>query len=922
MRDWDVYVRGRLRLNDVAEDKCEKIARELAGQLEEFYQASLASGLSAEEALEEAGKRMGDWEQLSVELSRCERIGAAEAAGRRIERLEHDIRRQGQAGDMFAGMLQDLRCGLRGLKNHPGFAAAAILTLAIAVGANTAVFSVLNAVLLRPLPYPESDRLVAIYNGYTKINPDFSKYGFCCNAGADYFDRREETGIFESLAVFDFKNRSVGSEDSLRRLTGLRITPSFFSVFRIAPLQGRTFAESEVEIGNEQVVILSYGLWQGMFAGAGSAIGQSLRIDGVAHKIVGVMPKGFDLFSRAPDLLVPLALTDQQKEGRHGNFAYMVARLKPGVASRLAQERMRALDAKNLERFPHLRSFVERSGYTSVVAGLHEIMVRPVRPMLYILQAGVALVLLIGCVNIANLLLIRCNGRKQELAVRIALGARRRRVIRQLMTESLLLASIGGIAGLSLAIMAKPALGRLGADKLPKSGEIGIDAAVLVFAAAAVVATGLIFGTLPSLVLARSNVGDVLRRSGWIGWSGRSESLARNALAVAEVSLAFVLLNGATLLLASFVQLLSVHPGFDPKGVMTARLSLPASRYADEEAIWSFAERIGDALAALPGVGAAGLTTVLPVSGDGNKSVVTVEGYEPAPGESAPTPHNSWVSGGYFAAMGIPLLEGRSFDERDSPEAPPVAVVDRVFAAHYWPGRSPIGRRLHRGGGSGTWLTLVGVVGDSKFDDLEETNVRGAVYFSQTQPAARNYLPLRRELSLVLKAEASELSLGDALRAAVRELDPELPLYDIRGMEGRLSESLAARRVPMILLLSFAGVALLLASIGIYGVLSYGVSQRTREFGINIALGAAPRRIMKRVLWQGLRLILVGLAAGFLGSFWLMRLLAGALYGVVPTDGYVLAAVAAVLAAVAAAACVIPARRAMRVDVAGALRCE
>jgi len=922
MHDWDLYVRSRLRPANVDEDKYQKMVRELASQLEELYQKCRENGSSAEEAMVEVERRIGDWELLSADLADCERPGAAAAVERRIEKLERHIQGRGRGGSMAAEVLQDLRYCLRTLKNNPGFAAAAILTLAIAVGANTAVFSGINAVLFRPLPFPESDRLVAIYNGYTKINPDFAQYGFCCNAGADYFDRREETDVFESLAMFDFKNYSIGREDSLRRLTGLRITPSFFSVLGITPQSGRAFAESETTIGSEQVVILSHGLWQERYAGSGSALGQSLRIDGVPHKVVGVMPKGFDLFSRSPELLVPLAMTDQQKNQRHGNFAYMLARLRPGVTVALAQERMRARDAENLERFQWLHSFVERTGYTSVVAGLHDIMVKPARPMLYVLQAGVALVLLIGCVNIANLLLIRYAGRKQELAVRVALGAGRRRVVRQLLTESLLLAFIGGAAGLWLAIMSLPALRRIGADRLPQADQIGIDATVLLFTTAAVVVTGLIFGAIPSMLLSKENLADMLRRSGWSGWSGRSESVTRNALAVAEVSLALVLLNGAALLMASFMQLLSVNPGFNPKQVLTARVSLPASRYASDEAIRSFTERLQHSLAAMPGVISAGVTTVLPISGDGNKSVVTVEGYEPAAGESAPTPHNSWVTGGYFAGMDIPLLEGRVFDERDHSEAPPVAVADRIFAERYWPGRSPIGRRIHRGSGSGTWMTIVGVVGASKFDNLGEENIRGAVYFSQTQPSGGHYLPLRREMSVVLRAEASELSLGASLRAAVRELDAALPLYDVRAMEGRLSDSLAAQRVPMLLLLGFAGVALLLASIGIYGLLAHAVSRRTREIGIKMALGAAPERVMTQVLRQGSRLILAGLALGVLGSFWLMRLLAGLLYGVVPTDPFVLAAVAAVLAAVAAAACVIPARRATRVNVVDALRCE
>jgi predicted permease len=875
-----------------------ELSEEIDSYLEMLVQEKIKAGMDPEHARRWASIELGGKEKVKEEC-------------RDVRPLQ-----------WMKGPVRDLRYALRMLRKSPGSTAAAVLTLAIAVGANTAVFTVLNAVLIRPLPYPESDRLVAIYNGYTKINPDFTAYGHCCNAGADYFDRREETDVFESLTMFDFKNYSIGHEDTLRRITGLRITPSFFAVLKTSPLIGRTFTESETIPGNEQVVILTNGLWQEMYARAGSALGESIRIDGVPHKIVGIMPEGFDVFSRSPSLLVPLALTDQQKNQRHGNFAYMLARLKPRVTVGQARERMNALDARNRERFEWLRSFVDRSGFTTVVADLHEIMVKSVRPVLYMLQAGVALVLLIGCVNIANLLLIRCSHRKQELAVRIALGAGRGRVVRQLLTESLLLALIGGIAGLWLGTMSMPVLEWLGARQLPQASQFGIDTTVLLFALACVIITGLIFGIIPSTHVTKANLGDMLRRSGWTGWSGRSESVTRSSLAVAEVSLAFMLLNGAGLLMASFMQILSVDPGYDPKQVITARLSLPARRYESDEAIQSFADRLQASVGALPGVVSAGITTVLPLSGDGNKSVVTVEGYELAPGESAPTPHNSWVTGGYLAGMGIPVLAGRVFDARDNAETPLVAVADRVFAERYWPDRSPIGRRVHRGGGSGRWMTIVGVVGDSKFDDLGEKSMRGALYFCQTQPSERVYLPLRREMSLIVRTSMSELSLASAIRAAVRALDPQLPLFDVKTMEGRLSDSLKGRRVPMMLLLVFAGVALILVSVGIYGVLAHGVSQHTREIGVRIALGAAPQIVMRHVLWQGTKLVSIGLAAGLVGSFALMRLLSGLLYGVVPTDASVLAAVAGVLAVVAAAACLIPARRATRVDVVSALRYE
>jgi putative ABC transport system permease protein len=876
-----------------------ELGDELRFHLEQQIHENEAAGMSPEEARRAAQRLFGGQEQVKEEC------------------------RDRRGITLIETTLRDLGYGMRMLRKHPGFTAVAVLTLGLGIGANTAVFSVINAVLLQPLPYPEADRLVVLYNSYTKIMPDLRTYGSCCNSAPDYLDRREEKKVFESLTLLDFESYGIGSEDSLRRVNGLRVTPSFFSVLQTFPLLGRVFAETQTVPGNERVVILSHGLWQQMYAGSASALGHSIRIDGVPHEILGVMPPGFDVLSREPELFVPLVFTERQKTGRHGNFAFMLARLRSGVGIELARERMRALDARNLERFPELRSFAENWGFATVVASLHDEMVQNVRPTLYLLQAGVAFVLLIGCVNIANLLLIRSAGRRQELAVRLALGAGRWRVIRQLWTESLLLGLVGGAAGLLLGVGSMPALVWFGAAELPRAGAIGIDTTVVIFVMMSTIVTGLICGLISALHVSRDEPGQVMLQSGRTSSAGRSASATRRVLAVAEVSLAFVLLSGAGLMMASFMKVLAVDPGFSAEQTLTARLSLPASRYGSDEELQAFSARLQEAVEALPGVRSAGLTTLLPFSGDLNKSVVTVEGHELAPGEATPTPHNAWVTAGYLAAMGIPLLEGRAFEARDDAAAPLVAIVDRDFADHYWPDESPIGKRVHRGGGDGgRSMSIIGVVGPVRVDDLGAEDPRGAAYFCQTQPSEETYLPLRRDLSLVVRAKAPAVSLGETIRTAVLGLDPQLPLYDIQMMRGRLADSLRIRRVPMTLLLVFAGVALLLSAIGVYGVLASSVSQRTREIGIQMALGVTPGRLLRQVLSQGLGLVLLGLAGGLAAAFGLMRLIRSLLYEVEPTEPSVLALVAGVLALVAVGACLIPARRATRVDVVTALRCE
>jgi len=819
----------------------------------------------------------------------------------------------------MSALIPDLKYAIRTLLKSRGFTTVALVTLALCIGANTTIFSVIHGVLLRPLPYPEAERLVTLFNAYPAVAPPFNGE----NGVPDYLDRKEETDVFESLALVHFQSYNIGAEGSPQRVSGARTTPSLLTVLRTQPQLGRPFTEAEANLGNDRVAILGHGLWQEMFAGSPSVLGESIRIDGIDHEIVGVMPVGFDVLERDLMLIKSWAFTEEERDDnrRHGNYAKMIGRLRPGVGVEVAQERIDALNERNLERFPGHRSFVERMQFRTVVIGLHDQTVQFVRPALYILQASVALVLLIGCVNIANLLMIRSNGRTQELAIRFAMGAGRWRVTRQLLTESVVLAVLGGVLGLIVGMGGLRALTLLGIEQLPRIGDTTIDPMVIAFTMVMAMVTGLVFGTIPALHVSHGNLETMLRQAGRTGSSGRSAAVTRGVLVVTQVSLAFVLLIGAGLLLVSFARVLRVDPGFRPEQVLTAQLSLPVSRYDEDETIVRFTARAREAIRALPSVRAVGLTTLLPFSDDGNKSVVVAEGYDLAPDEGLPLPHNNWVEGDYFAALGIPLIAGRIFDARDDGNAPLVAMVDQDFAQQYWPGEDPIGKRLHRGGGtSNPWLTVVGLVGTVKMEDLGREDDRGAVYFALGQDPLR--LGQSFDVNLVIRADGSQASLGNMTRSTILDLDPELPLYDVKTMKTRLGDSLMRFKVPMTLLLVFAGIALLLSAIGIYGVLAYSVSQRTKEIGIRMALGAEPIRILRQVMWQGGKLVVIGLVIGVGGAVWLTRLMSSLLYAVEPTDPSVFAAVAALLAIVALVACLIPSQRAVQVNPVTALRCE
>lgn len=811
-------------------------------------------------------------------------------------------------------LLQDLKFAGRVLWKDRGFAVTALLTLGVCIGANAAIFAIVNSVVLRPLPVPDSGRLVILYNSYPGAGVDRGSTGV-----PDYYDRLRETDVFEEQALYQMRGQTIGGETDPQRLTGMAVRPSFFRMLRAHPLRGRIFNEDEGEIGHERVAILSYALWQQVFGGADSAVGRELRVNGVQHVVVGVMPSSFQFADPDVKLWTTLAFTPEQKsdDARHNNSWTMIARLKPGATVQQAQQQIDALNARNLERFPALKQILLNAGFHTTVASLQQDLVRGVRPTLFLLWGGVIFVLAIGAVNVTNLVLIRSSSRMRELATRHALGAALSRLTRQLLTETVLLTFAGGLLGLALGYGALLLLGGSALSAVPRANEIAIDARAIGFTLGLALVVGVLVGLVPLVNLRHMNLSQAFREEGRSGTTGRGARAVRRVLVAAQVAFAFMLLIGAGLLLTSFQRVLAVRPGFDPTNLLTARVSPPASRYADDPSLRTFTDRLLVAVRAVPGITSAGIASNIPFGGDFSDSVILAEGYQMAPGESLISPYRVIVTPGYIETMNIRVLRGRTFNDADTETTPRVVIVDEPLARKFWPGTDPIGRRMFLPENPNDlvtpnkdtrWITVVGVVSETKMAGLVSTDDRAGTY----------YFPMRqvpmRGMTIVVRTNGDPTALGAAIRGQVRAIDPELPLYSVRTMTDRMNESLADRRTPMVIAVVFAVVALFLAAVGIYGVLAYQVSQRRREIGIRLALGSDARNIFGLIVKEGMFLMAAGLVAGLAGAFAIRRTLQAQLYGVTPLDPMVLSAVGAMLAVVAFTACSLPARRASRID--------
>ena len=827
----------------------------------------------------------------------------------------------------------DLRYGVRMMFKNRGFTIVAIVTLALGIGANTAIFSVVDAVLLRSLPYPEADRLVMLWS--TMESQGVPTSG---SALPDYREWRDQNQVMEGLGGFYYGDFNLSGENhDPERVQGAFVTPNFFPVLGVAPVMGRGFLPEEEQFGRHRVVLLSYGLWQRRYGADPEIIGRAINLSGEAYTVAGVMPQEMPFLDNTPrvELWRPISFAPGDNlDSRNNHFVNLVGRLKPGVTVEQAQAEVTAI-ARNMAT-----AFPGNEGLGGLVVRLDEQLIGDTRTGLLVLLGAVGFVLLVACVNVANLLLARAASREKELAVRTSLGASRGRLVRQLMLESVPLGLIGGGAGLLLAMWGVDAIISVLPTSLPRYNTIGIDSHVLVFTLAVSLLTISIFGLLPAFQATKSDVRDALSDSGRSVTAGRRRSRLRGLLVASEMALALVLLIGAGLMAQSFLKLRKVDAGFSPQNVLTMRLPLPEKKYpvplnltSPPPVALNFYHQLLERVAALSGVESAGVSTVLPLgAGSGWGKFFSVEG-RPSPSsiDQVPLVRFALISHDYLRAMGIAVRRGRAFTEHDTADSQQVAIINETLARRFFPDEDPLGRTVWAGPPESLLppdaqtpenrfvrRTIVGVVADVKGSSLEKAaNAEVFVPYDQNKREGWN-----NALMLAVRTTASPQSALAAIREEVRALDPDQPLTSVATMEERLSQSLSQPRFSTLLLGLFAGVALLLAAVGIFGVMSYVVTQRTHEIGIRMALGAQRRDVLKLIVGHGMRLTLIGLAIGLAASFALTRLMSSLLFGVSATDPATFSVISLVLASVALAACYLPARRATKVDPMVALRYE
>jgi len=807
-------------------------------------------------------------------------------------------------------MTRDVRYAIRRLTHNPGFSLIVVLTLALGIGANTAIFSIVNGVLLRPLPYDQPDRLVALNHYYANL--DGLEAGF---AVPTYRDIRERMKIFDAFAVAQGWNANLTGIGQPERLIASKTTAEFFKVYGVQPLRGRTFAAGEDHAGREKVVVLSHGFWLRRFGGDASVIGRKILLDGEPYDVIGVMPVGFySFFNRATDLWAPAVFTPEQygDNRRTNEFLVAAGRLKAGIGIEQTKRDVTAF-ADGLKRdFPD--SYARQ--WTIAATSMNEMATRRIRTALLILVGAVGFVLLIACANIANLLLARAASRSREVAVRAAVGATRTDLIRQLLAESLLLSVVGAVVGLGIAYGAVRALVATVPVDLLRVEAIQIDGTVLLFTLAVAVVTGLLFGIAPAIHASRADLHDALKDGARTAGESRGQWL-RRSLVVAEVALALTLLVGAGLLIRSFAMLQGVDPGFDPRNLVTVNLSLPQAKYTTPESRAAFFETLRLRLVELPGVESVGGTSNVPFGGNWSTGSFSVEGFQSPEGQPGPWGDQRIVTPGFHETLKIALLKGRLIAPADREGAPKVVVVDDEVVRRYWPNADPIGKRITFDDTTAAdveWITVIGVVEHTAHEGLDAERRVQLYRPVQQRPVS--------QMTFALRSQGDPTQLVTSVRQAVLNIDPDQPIAQVRTMDAMMDEALGQRKLSMYLLGGFAGLALLLSAIGIYGVMSFDVTRRSQEIGVRMALGAARSSVLSLVMKQGVGLALVGVAIGLAGAFALTRVLEAQLFGVTRTDPATFAVVAVILTLVATMATLIPALRAIRLDPVRALRCE
>ena len=873
-----------LRRNLLQRDRVDRdLSEELEAYLEMLVEVKVAEGLKPREARRAALIELGGVDQVK------ERV------------------REVRVGYFLGTVWQDLRYGVRTLLKSPAFTIVAVLSLALGIGANTAIFSVVNGILLRPLPYPESERMVAVW--HTPPQESFPGTTRFSVSPGNYLDWKEQSRAFERMAIYQYAGLSLSGGGDPVPVTGASVSSDFFSVLGIEVERGRAFSTEEEQQGREQVVILSHGLWQRAFGANPNLIGQTVTLNSRSFTVVGIMPAGFE-FPAEAELWVPLAWDAAERQTRAIHDYLVVARLKRDASLAQAQAEMSTISSRLEQQYPEANK-----GWGAVVIPLKEDMVGDVRPALLVLFSAVGFVLLIACANVANLMLARGANRKKEIALRIALGATRGRIVRQLLCESVLLSVVGGLLGLLLAGWGGQLLVRLSAGSLPNSGEVGMDSWALGFTLLVSLVAGVLAGVAPAMQFSKNELSETLKQGSGRGGGSSVKQRTRKVLVVCEVAMSLVLLVGAGLMIRSFWKLQSVDPGFDTSNALTLSVGLSPVRYAEPQQQLAFHDRVLEQIKAQPGVVAVGSTTTIPLTGGGSRQPFTIEGRPAPPVSEQPLAQTRYVSPDYFRAIGIPIRQGRAFEDRDRDGAPQVVIISEAMARRFWPGQNPLGQRLtasfHEQQGP---REVVGVVGDVKSRGLDD------------DAAATMYLPFRQAprpwITFVARTASDPQGFVQPVSRVVYAVDKEQALSSVRTMDQVLTESLSGRRFNMTLLMTFAGLALALAAVGVYGVMNYSVMLRRRELGIRIALGARGLDVLRLVLGQGLALTLIGVGVGMAGAYALTRLMSSLLYGVTATDFVTFGSVSGVLILVGLLASFLPARRATKVDPMIALRSE
>jgi predicted permease len=806
-------------------------------------------------------------------------------------------------------MMEDLRFALRALVNRPMYTLITVLVLALAIGANTTVFSVFNGFFLRPLPYPDDDRLVVVYNTYPKSGLEFAGTSI-----PDYLDRREQAPSLEELAIFTGTQRTLGLEGEPERIFVPRVSPSLFSTLGVSPLMGRVFSDDEATLGSDRVAVISHSLWSTRFGGRTDLVGSEIRLDGEPFTVVGVMPERFS-FPNGAQAWVPFAFTPEQvTDNERGNeFSGSVGRLRPGATLEGLNGELDLIVQRNAERLGDAAAFIEVTGFTGRARSMREFAVGDLKPMLLLLQAIVLAVLLIACANIANLQLARIASRRKELSIRAVLGARRTRLAALVLAESLALSALGAVAGVGLALGGLELVRVLGLDQARQGFEFAMDARVIGFTAGAALLAALISALLPIAVLWRERLAEAIHEAGRLGGGGRAAQGLRSTLVVVQIAMSVALLVGAGLLTRSFYELQDAGPGFEVENILTARVGLPQNRYGDSEARAQFYERAIDELRQLPGVTRVGLTSILPFSGSNSQSTLAIDGYSPPDGVAPPHAQVRSINEDYLPALDIPVVQGRNFRAREPDR---VVIIDQNMARRYWPEDNALGQRLRRSfEPDDRWYTVVGVVPAIKQGSLTEDPTKETAYW--------HYLQLPDVVGMfTLRTGLAPEQFARVANDAVLRIDPELPLFDVKALDTRVMESLGPQRTPMVLTLVFAAVAFTLAVVGVYGVLNWAVTQRFGEIGVRMALGAGSAEIVRLIVGQGGRLTAIGMAAGIAAAIALGRYMSSEIYEVSPLDPLVFSVVIAGLGGAALLASWLPARRAARIDPMAALRKE